>query len=68
MRRRHVRALLDPHGRELVERNPVVAYPDEPLRAVAYRMAETGLTRFPVVERGDGGRLVGMVALVDLAS
>jgi H+/Cl- antiporter ClcA len=66
VRRRHVRALLDPHGRELVERDPVVAYPDEPLRAVAYRMAETGLTRFPVVERGEAGRLIGMIALVDL--
>ncbi len=30
---------------------PVVAYPDEPLRAVVYRMAETGLTRLPVIER-----------------
>ena len=32
---------------------PIVAYPDEPLRVVVYRMAETGLTRLPVVERGD---------------
>src|SRR5438874_271211 len=31
----------------LVRTDPVVAYPDEPLRAVVYRMAETGLTRFP---------------------
>ena len=31
---------------------PTVAYPDEPLRVVVHRMAETGLTRFPVVERG----------------
>ena len=31
---------------------PVVAYPDEPLRVIVHRMAETGLTRFPVVERG----------------
>jgi len=28
--------------------------------------AETGFTRFPVVERGEGRRLVGMVALRDL--
>jgi chloride channel protein, CIC family len=29
-------------------------------------MAETGLTRFPVVERGPGRNLVGMVSLEDL--
>lgn len=44
----------------------IVAYPDEPLRAVVYRMAETGLTRFPVVDRGAERRLVGMISLVDL--
>ncbi|MEO8481013.1 MAG: chloride channel protein [Acidobacteriota bacterium] len=43
-----------------------VAYPDEPLRVVAHRMAETGLTRFPVVERGDFPRLVGMITLEHL--
>jgi H+/Cl- antiporter ClcA len=47
-------------------RTPTVAYPDEPLRVVVYRMAGTGLTRFPVVERGRHGRLVGMIALTDL--
>ncbi len=47
-------------------RTPTVAYPDEPLRVVVYRMAGTGLTRFPVIERGRGGRLVGMIALTDL--
>ena len=26
---------------------PIVAYPDESLRMIVYRMAETGLTRFP---------------------
>jgi CBS domain containing-hemolysin-like protein len=29
-------------------------------------MASTGLTRFPVVARGAGRRLVGMIALSDL--
>jgi CBS domain-containing protein len=29
-------------------------------------MAETNLTRFPVVDRGPGRRLVGMIALADL--
>jgi chloride channel protein, CIC family len=45
---------------------PVIAYPDEPLRAVVYRMAETGYTRLPVVERGDPRKLVGMISLNDL--
>jgi CBS domain-containing protein len=46
-----------------VLRKPAVANPDEPLRAVVFRMAETGFTRMPVVE---DGKLVGMVALHDL--
>jgi chloride channel protein, CIC family len=46
-------------------RSPVVAYPDEPLRVVVFRMAETGLTRLPVVER-ETGKLAGMVSLRDL--
>ena len=51
---------------DLAWHDPVVAHPDEPLRVVVYRMAESGLTRFPVVERGDERKLVGMVALEDL--
>jgi H+/Cl- antiporter ClcA/predicted transcriptional regulator len=51
---------------DLVKRDPVVAYQDEPLRVVVNRMAETGLTRFPVVERGDARVLVGIVSLRDL--
>jgi CBS domain-containing protein len=43
----------------------VVAHSDEPLRAVVLRMAETGLTRFPVVDR-DNGQLAGMISLDDL--
>ncbi len=43
-----------------------MAFPDEPLRVVAQRMADTGLTHFPVVERGSGRRLLGMVSLEDL--
>jgi chloride channel protein, CIC family len=49
----------------VVKAEPTVAYPDESLRAVVYRMAETGLTRFPVVDRAEH-RLIGMVALTDL--
>lgn len=48
-----------------VLREPVVAYPDEPLRAVVLRMAETGLTRMPVVD-AQSGQLAGMVSLHDL--
>jgi hypothetical protein len=43
----------------------VVAYADEPLRIVAYRMAETGVTRLPVISRQNGERL-GIVELSDL--
>jgi CIC family chloride channel protein len=57
-------------GRTLAEvvSEPVLAYPDEPLRVVVYRMAETGLTRFPVVDRGDQRRLLGVIGLRDLLS
>jgi CBS domain-containing protein len=45
---------------------PVVAYPDESLRVIVYRMAETGLTRMPVVVREDPRQLVGLLTLTDL--
>jgi len=51
---------------ELAIPNPVVAYADEPLRMVVYRMAETGFTRLPVVEREDSRKLAGMISLDDL--
>jgi chloride channel protein, CIC family len=44
----------------------VVAYADEPLRVVVYRMVESGFTRLPVVEPDGEKRLVGMVSLDDL--
>jgi H+/Cl- antiporter ClcA len=63
-------------------RKLVVAYPDEPLRVIVNRMAESGLTRFPVVDRRGKDRehgsrnqrrgevtvpkLVGLVSLTDL--
>jgi chloride channel protein, CIC family len=49
----------------ILRTTPTVAYPDEPLRVVVQRMAETGLTQFPVVERR-GGKLAGMISLEDL--
>jgi chloride channel protein, CIC family len=44
----------------------VAAYADEPLRAVVYRMVETGLTRLPVINSKDGNRIIGTVSLDDL--
>jgi len=43
----------------------VIAYADEPLRIVAYRMAETGVTCLPVIVRQTGERL-GIIELSDL--
>ncbi len=42
----------------------VVAYEDEPLRIIAYRMAEKGLTRLPVLSRAGG--TLGVIELSDL--
>ena len=50
---------------ELVRKDTVEAYPDEPLRVVVYRMAERGFTRMPVVERGSE-KFLGLVSLNDL--
>jgi chloride channel protein, CIC family len=50
----------------LTNPTPVVAYPDETLRVVVYRMAESGLTRLPVVERTAPHALLGLIALNDL--
>jgi chloride channel protein, CIC family len=52
--------------KEAIKTDVVSAYPDEPLRLVVYRMAETGLTRMPVVTRENPLKLVGMVSLTDL--
>jgi CIC family chloride channel protein len=43
----------------------VVVYADEPLRMVANRMAETGVTRLQVITRHDGAPL-GIIELSDL--
>jgi len=50
---------------ELVRPEAVEAAPGEPLRAVVYRMAETGVTRLPVVEP-DTRKFLGLVSLHDL--
>ncbi|HEY7210336.1 MAG TPA: chloride channel protein [Bryobacteraceae bacterium] len=52
--------------RDIVSGDLTVAYTDEPLRVVVYRMVETGYTRMPVVDPADERRLLGMVSLDDL--
>jgi len=51
---------------DLARRQPAVAHPDEPLRVVVYRMAETGFTRLPVVDSSADRKLVGLISLEDL--
>jgi CBS domain-containing protein len=46
--------------------SPVVAYSDEPLRVVVYRMAETGATSLPVVERLENRTVIGEITLADM--
>src|SRR5213083_2703827 len=50
---------------ELVRKEAVEAFPNEPLRAVVYRMAEKGITRMPVVEPSSR-KFLGLIALTDL--
>ena len=68
--RRELRARLqnnDPNPLDtMTHTQPVCAYPAETLRVMAARMAETGLTSFPVVERADPTHLLGMIGLADL--
>lgn len=51
---------------EIASKSPVVAYPEEPLRVVVYRMVESGLTRFPVVDPWDHRKLLGIISLEHL--
>ena len=51
---------------EIAVTDPVVAYPDETLREVAYRMADRGVSRLPVVSRDHPARVIGLVTLPDL--
>ena len=44
----------------------VVAYPDEPLRVIVNRMAETGRTRMPVLASPKNMEVVGLISLEDL--
>ena len=51
---------------EVMSREVTVATPDETMRAAADRMAEHQLSVLPVVERGAGGRLVGLITAEDV--
>ncbi|MGH9668175.1 MAG: CBS domain-containing protein, partial [Bryobacteraceae bacterium] len=51
---------------EIATHDPEVAFADEPLRVVVNRMAESGFTRFPVLDPHEQGRLLGMISLHDL--
>ena len=61
----HDRNLLARPLIEAVRRESVNAYPDEPLRIVVNRMAESGITRMPVVDE-ETQKLLGLVTLEDL--
>jgi predicted transcriptional regulator len=47
---------------DLMQTNGLKVYSDETLRLLVYQMAESGITRMPVVERGTG-KLLGIVTL-----
>jgi CBS domain-containing protein len=51
---------------EIASVEPVVAFGDETLRLVVFRMADSGLTRLPVLDSRTERRLVGMISLNDL--
>ena len=69
--RKDIRKLVaeKPNGHEIgtfVRGEPMVAFVDETLRVVVNRMASSGFTRMPVLDRQ--GKLAGMVSLQDLLS
>ena len=51
---------------ESIMQRPVIAYPDEPLRMVINRMASTGLTALPVVDRDNPRKIRGIITLRDM--
>jgi len=61
-----VREVMQPDAQSAAYPDHVVAHPDEPLRVVVYRMAETGFTRLPVIDPDDPGKQLGVVTLEDL--
>jgi chloride channel protein, CIC family len=71
--RKDIRDRIDQEGNaallrtlsEVTRKNTSDVYSDEPLRVVVYRMAETGFTRMPVVDRASG-KFLGLISLDDL--
>jgi len=53
---------------DITRYDPKIVFEDEPLRPIVERMATTGITRFPVVDRDDPTRLVGSISLNNLLS
>jgi CBS-domain-containing membrane protein len=51
---------------QLITQSPVVAYPDEPCRAAAERMANAGVGRLPVVAHEAPQHLLGILTRSDL--
>jgi chloride channel protein, CIC family len=71
--RKDIRDRVDQEGdaalrrtlKEVARTNASEVYSDEPLRVVVYRMAETGFTRMPVVDRASR-KFLGLISLDDL--
>jgi H+/Cl- antiporter ClcA/CBS domain-containing protein len=51
---------------EMPCRSDAMAHPEESLRAIVYRMAGSGITRFLVTDRETKSKLLGLVCLEDL--
>jgi CIC family chloride channel protein len=52
--------------RDIATRGPITAFPDETVDSVLRRMAPRDLSRVPVVDRANPGRLVGMIRRNDI--
>ena len=54
-------------ARQVMSRDVIRAYPDESLYAAWLRMSRRGLRQLAVVERGDPGKLLGMITMAGVA-
>ncbi|GBC68584.1 H(+)/Cl(-) exchange transporter ClcA [archaeon HR01] len=52
---------------EIMSKNVIVTYPDEPLHQVFEKMTSYGIGRLPVLNSPDGGRIVGIVSRSDVS-
>jgi CBS domain-containing protein len=66
LEQQEVEATDAPTAADLMERELIVAYPDESCRSVAEKMAQHGVGRLPVVSRDDPRRVLGIVTRSDL--